>query len=118
MKAKTQNKYFKNNHRQVKNEIVLIAGSFIKTKNVPGDRECGTHALSICLKQNGLFRKTVEILNMLDTPNCKSSYCLKDDDDLAFICDQFNLNLFIGIRIITYLYMNIRNIQMLSFNGN
>ncbi|CAI6351677.1 unnamed protein product [Macrosiphum euphorbiae] len=106
-----ENKYYKNNDSQttnitigknfnntisdnLKNEIALIDGSFRKTKDVPGDGDCGAHALRICLKQHGIYRKTVELLNMLGIPNCKSGYYFKNDD-LAFICDQFNLNLYL-----------------------
>ena len=41
-----------------------------------------------------VYLETVEILNMLGISNCKSGYYLKDHD-LAFICDQFNFNLYI-----------------------
>ena len=131
-----QNKYFKNNDSQttnitigknfnntindnLKNEITLIAGSFIKTENVPGDGDCGAHALRICLKQHGIYRKTVELLNMLGIPNCKSGYYLKDDD-LAFICDQFNLNLYLihedseNTNAIIYWKLNRKNIGIFN----
>jgi len=108
---KKQNKYLKNHGSQtsnitleknfnntindkLKNEISQIAGSFIKTEKVPGDGDCGAHALRICFKQHGIYRRTVELLNMLGIPNCKSCYHLKVDD-LAFICDQFNFNLYL-----------------------
>lgn len=34
----------------LKYEIILIAGSFIKVKYVPGDGDCGGHALRVCLR--------------------------------------------------------------------
>jgi len=79
---------------KLKNDIIHTAGSFIKSENVLSDGDCGAHALRICLKQHGIYRKTIEILNMLNVPNCKSGYYLKDND-LAYICDQFNMNLYI-----------------------
>jgi len=83
---KKQNKYYKNNDSQtttitkgknfnntisdnLRNEIALIAGSFVKTKDVHGDGDCGAHALRICLKQHGIYRKTVELFNMFGIPN-------------------------------------------------
>jgi len=86
---------------KLKREITHIAGSFIKSENVLGDGDCGAHALRICLKQHGIYRKTIEILNMLNIPNCKSGYYLKDDD-LAYICDQFNMNLYIIYETLDY----------------
>lgn len=78
----------------LKNEITLIAGSFVKLKEVPRDGDCGAHALRVCLQNHNINKTTIEILNMLTIQNLKSGYYLKDDD-LAFICDQFKINLFI-----------------------
>jgi len=78
----------------LKKEIALIAGSFVKLKDVPSDGDCGAHALLVCLQNLNINKTTVEILNMLTVPNLKSGYYFKDDD-LAFICDQFKINLFI-----------------------
>jgi len=101
-----QNKYLKKNDLKTTdntigkncndtiNDHLKNSGSFIKTENIPGDDDCGAYALRICLKQHGMYRKTVELLNMLGIPNCKSGYYLKNDN-LAFICDQFNLNLYL-----------------------
>ncbi|XP_060873721.1 uncharacterized protein DDB_G0283697-like [Metopolophium dirhodum] len=64
---------------------------------------------------------TVELLNMLGIPNCKSGYYLKDDD-LAFICDQFNFNLYLihenseYTNAIIYWKLNRKNIGI--FNKN
>ena len=38
---------------------------------------------------------------MLNIPNCESGYYLKDDD-LAYICDQFNMNLYIIYETLDY----------------
>lgn len=83
--------YFNDN---LKNKIALIAGSFVKSKEIPSDGDCGAHALRVCLQNHNINKTTIEILNMLTISNLKSGYYLKDDD-LAFICDQFKINLFI-----------------------
>lgn len=85
----------KNNlNNNLKNKITLIAGSFNKIKDVPKDGDCGAHVLRICLQYYDIIKTTVEILNMLSIPNKNSGYQLTDDD-LAYICDQFNMNLFL-----------------------
>lgn len=55
----------------------------------------GSHAIPPPprLGYNTIFiQKTIEILNIFNIPNLKSEYYLTDDD-LAYICDQFNMNL-------------------------
>jgi len=78
----------------LKKEIEFIAGSFVKLKEVPYDGDWGAHALRLCLQNLNINKTTAEILNMLTIPNLKSGYYFKHDD-LAFICDQFKINLFI-----------------------
>ena len=103
----------------LKNKIALIAGSFVKSKEVPSDGDCGAHALRVCLQNHNINKTTIEILNMLTIPNLKSGYYLKDDD-LAFICDQFKINLFIIYEInensnaIVYWKPNRKNIGIFN----
>jgi len=59
---------------------------------------------------------------MLNIPNCKSGYHI-EDDDLAYICDKFNMNLNIIIyetsdytNAIVYFKPNRKNIRV--FNKN
>lgn len=112
----------KNNlDKNLQKEIVLIAGSFVKIKEVPADGDCGAHALRVCLRNHDINITTLEILNMLTIPNCKSGYYLTDED-LAFICDQYNMNLFIIYEInensnaIVYWKSNRENIGIFHKN--
>lgn len=75
----------------LKKEIALIASSFVKLKDVLSDGDCGAHALRVYLQNLNINKTTVEILNMLTVPSLKSGYYF-EDDDLAFICDQFKIN--------------------------
>jgi len=59
------------------------------TSDVPSDGDCGAHAISFSLKQFGIHLSTLEILNLLSIPKCKTRYQLLDEG-IAAICDLFN----------------------------
>lgn len=83
-----------NINKNLKDEIATTASSFINIKNISNDGDCGAHALRICFQFHNIIKTTKQILNMINISDIKSGYYFTDND-LAFICDQLNLNLFI-----------------------
>jgi len=65
-----------------------------KGPQVPGDGDCGAHALVECFKELGYSLSTIDILKILGIQHCKTGYYLTDED-LAFICNTLNKNLII-----------------------
>jgi len=99
----TSEKNNKNNiDDRIENKIKHIAGSFIKIQNVPGDRDCGAHSILICLLQHEIKKTALEIINMLNITKLNSGYNFRDDD-LAYICDYFGMNLFMMAKQMTTL---------------
>ncbi|KAE9522213.1 hypothetical protein AGLY_017395, partial [Aphis glycines] len=80
-----------NNNEQYIKEFVK---RFTKGPQVPGDGDCGAHALRICLKNLGFSLSSLNILKLIGIEQCQSGYYLTDED-LAFICDTLNKNLII-----------------------
>lgn len=62
-------------------QIIEIAAYLEISEQTPADGDCGAlHASRLCLKSEGLIVSTLEILNNIKIPNCKSGYRLTDDD--------------------------------------
>jgi len=80
-----------NNNEQYIKEFIK---RFEKGPQVPGDGDCGAHALRICLKNLGFSFSSLNILKLIGIEQCQTGYYLTDED-LAFICDILNKNLII-----------------------
>jgi len=48
---------------KLKRKIIHITGSFKKSENLLSDGDCGAHALRICLKQHGIYKKNHRDIN-------------------------------------------------------
>ena len=82
------------NENNSKQNIHAFAKRFEKGPQVPGDGDCGAHALRICLKNLGFSLSSLNILKLIGIEQCQTGYYLTDED-LAFICDTLNKNLII-----------------------
>jgi len=83
-----------NINEELKNKILQTAASFIKTEVTPKENDSGAHSLSICLQNLGFNISTLDILQIINISNHKSGYNFSNND-MAYICDQFKLNLYI-----------------------
>lgn len=80
-------------------EMLLLITKLQKDVQVTGDGDCGLHTLETILKNAGIKTTFNELLTLLNIPEPHSGYQLVDED-LAAVCDQYNLNLLIIIESI------------------
>jgi len=82
-----------NNTDPTLKKFILSQISCFKTiEEVPGDGDCGAHALRVCLREEGINISTPDILKIINIQNIKSGYHLTEDD-LAYLTDRFDKNL-------------------------
>lgn len=85
--------FFVDNINHTLRENILLNASYLKKiEEVPIDRDCGAHALRVCLREEGLEVSTIEILRKINISNTKSGYYMTKND-LAYLADEFNKNL-------------------------